>query len=94
MHKSERGCPMNFLSKLFERRKEPKGSLNQINVVVNTDIDEFKEQKDAIISIVRDGIMKEHDFKIIGINIVLKLHIVSNIVTLNSIDNGVEVIIS
>lgn len=82
---------MSFFSRLFKKRKQPYSSDN-FKVVLKTEKKLSEEQRNAIITIVKDGIRSGEDFSSIGISIIMNTGIYDPVI-LNRIKNGVEVII-
>ncbi len=81
---------MSIFSRLFKRRKQPKSS-DTFNVILKTKKELSEKQKDAIITIVKNGTMSGVDPTDISIIIMMSTGIY-DIVILNRIKNGVEVI--
>ena len=83
---------MNFLDQLLKKRQQPV-SYDSSKVVLETYKDLSETKKDAIITIVKNGIDQGDDLYTIGI-LILKDAIVENSVTFVKLDNGgVKVII-
>ena len=83
---------MNFLDKLLKKRQPPR-SYDSSKVVLETYKDLSETKKDAIITIVKNGIDQGDDLYTIGI-LILNDEIVENSVTFVKLDNGgVKVII-
>ena len=86
-------CLKELFEKLFNRRQQKPVSSDGISVIIDTEIELSEEQKNAIISIVKEGLELKHDFRVIGIEIMLKLKFVSNTLRMMEADDGVHVII-
>lgn len=82
---------MSIFSKIFKKRQQPI-PIDKFKVVLKTEMKLSEEQKNAIITIVRDGIGQGTDLSTIAMAIIVRMNISSPIV-LNRIKNGVEVII-
>ena len=91
MYYFERSFPMNIFSKLFKKRNSPESSDN-FKVILKTKKKLSEEQRNAIISIVKNAIRSGEDFSTIGILIIMNADIHDPVI-LNRIKNGVEVII-
>ena len=81
---------MGIFSRLFKKREPPESSDN-FKVVLKTEKDLSEEQKNAIITIVKNGTMSGADPSDIAIHIMMSTGIY-DIVILNRIKNGVEVL--
>lgn len=84
--------PMSFLDKLFNKRQQPK-SFDDFKVFIKTENDLSEEQKNAIITIVKDGIRDGEEWKTIGLLIIMNAGIHTSNVGLIRVKNGIEVII-
>ncbi len=82
---------MSIFSKLFKKRQQP-SSPDEFKVVLKTDKKLSEEQKNAIITIVKNGIGQGADLDAIGMAIILNAGIYDPVI-LNRIKKGVEVII-
>lgn len=80
---------MGFFNKLFKNREQPKSSDN-FKVVLKTEKELSEEQKNAIITIVKDGTMSGDEPSNIAIKIMMFAEIY-DMVVLTRIKNGVEV---
>ena len=81
---------MGFFGKLFNKRKQPESS-DTFNVILETKKELSEEQKNAIITIVKEGTMSGTQFSDIAIQIMMSTGIYDTVI-LNRIKNGVEVI--
>lgn len=81
---------MGIFSNLFKKRKQPESS-DTFNVILKTKKELSEEQKNAIITIVKDGIMSGVEPSDIAIKIMMSTGIY-DMVILNGVKNGVEVI--
>lgn len=81
---------MGIFSKLFKKRKQPESS-DTFNVILKTKKELSEEQKNAIITIVKDGTMSGVEPSDIAIKIMMSTGIY-DMVILNRVKNGVEVI--
>ena len=81
---------MSIFSKLFKKRQQP-SSPDELKVVLKTDKKLSDEQKNAIITIVKDGTMSGVEPSDIAIKIMMSTGIY-DMVILNRVKNGVEVI--
>lgn len=81
---------MGIFSKLFKKREQPESSDN-FNVILKTKKELSEEQKNAIITIVKDGTMSGVEPSDIAIKIMMSTGIY-DMVILNRVKNGVEVI--
>lgn len=81
---------MGIFSRLFKKRKQPESSDN-FKVILKTEKQLSEEQRNAIITIVKDGIRSDEELSIICILIIMNVGI-RDPVFLNRIENGVEVI--
>lgn len=81
---------MGIFSKLFKKREYPQSS-DTFNVILKTKKELSEEQKNAIITIVKDGTMSGVEPSDIAIEIMMSTGIY-DMVILNRIKNGVEVI--
>ena len=79
---------MGIFSKLFQKRKQAKSSDN-FNVVLYTKKNLSEEQKNAIISIVKNGNMSGIALSDISIQIMMSTGIY-NVIILNRIKDGIE----
>ena len=77
------------IAKIFKKRKQASDDLNVILKIENNLSD---EQKNDIISIVKNGVMSGIDPSNIAINIMMSTGIY-DVIILNRINNGMEVII-
>ena len=82
---------MSIFSRLFKKRKQPESSDN-FHIILKTDKELSEEQRNAIVTIVKEGIQSGEDLNTIGILIIMNVGIIDGII-LNRIKNGVEVII-
>lgn len=80
---------MGFFSRLFKKREQPESSDN-FKVVLKTEKNLSEEQKNAIITIVKDGTISGVEFSDIAIKIMMSTGIY-DMVILTRIKNGVEV---
>mgnify|MGYP003304873363 FL=1 len=81
---------MGIFSRLSKKRKQPESS-DTFNVILKTNKELSEEQKNAIITIVKDGTMSGVEPHDIAIKIMMSTGIY-DIVILNRVKNGVEVI--
>ena len=81
---------MGIFSRLFKKREQPESS-DTFNVILKTKKELSEEQKNAIITIVKDGIMSGVEPSDIAIKIMMSTGIY-DMVILNRVKNGVEVI--
>jgi len=81
---------MGIFSKLFKKREQPESS-DTFNVILKTKKELSEEQKNAIITIVKDGTMSGVEPSDIAIKIMMSTGIY-DMVILNRVKNGVEVI--
>ena len=81
---------MGIFSKLFQKRKQAKSSDN-FNVVLYTKKNLSEEQKNAIITIVKNGNMSGIALSDISIQIMMSTGIY-DVIILNRIKDGIEVI--
>ena len=81
---------MGIFSRLFKKREHPKSS-DTFNVILKTKKELSEEQKNAIITIVKDGTMSGVEPSDIAIKIMMSTGIY-DMVILNRVKNGVEVI--
>lgn len=81
---------MSIFSKLFKKRKHPESSDN-FKVILKTQKELSEEQKNTIITIVKDGIVSGVTPSRIAIKLMMSTEIYG-IIILNRIENGVEVI--
>ncbi len=82
---------INFFSKFFKKRQfSEKSSEESLNIVINTDKNLSEEQRNTIITIVRDDAMSGMELNYIGFNVMMSIH---ELVIINRINNGIEVII-
>lgn len=81
---------MGIFSRLFKKREQPESS-DTFNVILKTKKELSEEQKNAIITIVKDGTMSGVEPSDIAIKIMMSTGIY-DMVILNRIKNGVEVI--
>lgn len=82
---------MSIFSRLFKKREQPESS-DTFKVVLKTEKKLSEEQKKAIITIVKDGTMSGVEPSDIAIKIMMSTGIY-DMVILNRIKNGVEVIL-
>jgi len=82
---------MSIFSKFFKKRKQLSSS-DEFKVILKTDKELSEEQKNAIITIVKDGIGAGEDLNTIGMLIIMNANICDPVI-LNRIKNCVEVII-
>lgn len=86
---------INFFSKFFKKRQfseksSEESSEESLNIVINTDKNLSEEQRNTIITIVRDDAMSGMELNYIGFNVMMSIH---ELVIINRINNGIEVII-
>lgn len=81
---------MGIFSRLFKKREQPESS-DAFNVILTTKKELSEEQKNAIITIVKDGTMSGVEPSDIAIKIMMSTGIYDAVI-LNRIKNGVEVI--
>lgn len=81
---------MSIFSRLFKKREQPESS-DTFEVVLKTEKKLSEEQKNAIITIVKDGTMSGVEPGDIAIKVMMSTGIY-DMVILNRIKNGVEVI--
>ena len=81
---------MGIFSRLFKKREQPESS-DTFNVILKTKKELSEDQKNAIITIVKDGTMSGVEPSDIAIKIMMSTGIY-DMVILNRIKNGVEVI--
>lgn len=81
---------MGIFSRLFKKRKQPESS-DSFNVILKTNKKLSEEQKNAIITIVKDGTMSGVANRDIAIKIMMSTGIY-DMVILNRVKNSVEVI--
>lgn len=81
---------MGIFSRLFKKREHHMSS-DTFTVILKTKKKLSEEQKNAIIAIVKDGIMSGVQNRDIAIGIMIVTEIYDTVV-LNRIENGVEVI--
>lgn len=81
---------MGIFSRLFKKREQPESS-DTFNVILKTKKELSEEQKNAIITIVKDGTMSGVEPSDIAIKIMMSTGIY-DMVILNRVKNGVEVI--
>lgn len=81
---------MGIFSRLFKKREQPESS-DAFNVILTTKKKLSEEQKNAIITIVKDGTMSGVEPRDIAIKIMMSTGIY-DVVILNRVKNGVEVI--
>ena len=81
---------MGIFSRLFKKRKQPESS-DAFNVILTTKKELSEEQKNAIITIVKDGTTSGVEPRDIAIKIMMSTGIY-DVVILNRVKNGVEVI--
>lgn len=81
---------MNIFNKIFKKRKQPESSDN-FKVILKTEKQLSEEQKNAIITIVKDATMSGEQPGDIAILIMMATGIY-DMVILNRVKNGVEVI--
>ncbi len=81
---------MGIFSRLFKKREQPESS-DAFNVILTTKKELSEEQKNAIITIVKDGTMSGVEPRDIAIKIMMSTGIY-DVVILNRVKNGVEVI--
>ena len=81
---------MGIFSRLFKKREQPESS-DAFNVILTTKKELSEEQKNAIITIVKDGTMSGVEPSVIAIKIMMSTGIY-DVVILNRVKNGVEVI--
>lgn len=81
---------MGIFSRLFKKREQPESS-DTFNVILKTKKELSEEQKNAIITIVKDGTMSWVEPSDIAIKIMMSTGIY-DMVILNRVKNGVEVI--
>lgn len=81
---------MSFFNKIFKKR-QLSASSDDFKVVLKTEKELSDEQRNTIITIVKNGIMSGTEPSDIAINIMMSTEIY-DIVVLNRIKNGVEVI--
>ena len=81
---------MSIFSRLFKKREQPESS-DTFNVILKTKKELSEEQKNAIITIVKDGTMSGVEPSDIAIKIMMSTGIY-DMVILNRVKNGVEVI--
>lgn len=81
---------MGIFSRLFKKRKQPESS-DSFNVILKTNKKLSEEQKNAIITIVKDGTMSGVTNRDIAIKIMMSTGIY-DMVILNRVKNSVEVI--
>lgn len=82
---------MGILSRLFKKRKHTHSS-EQFKIILRTDKELSEEQKNAIFTIVSNGIRSGEELNTIGMRIFMHAGITSPLF-LNRIKNGVEVIL-
>lgn len=83
---------MSILEKVFKNRKHPKSvPEGDLNVILKTKKVLSQDQKNFIITIVKDGIISGVPYSDIAINIMTSTGIY-DMIMINSIDDGVEVI--
>ena len=81
---------MGIFSRLFKKRGQPESS-DAFNVILTTKKKLSEEQKNAIITIVKDGTMSGVEPRDIAIKIMMSTGSY-DVVILNRVKNGVEVI--
>ena len=81
---------MGIFSRFFKKREQPESS-DTFNVILKTKKELSEEQKNAIITIVKDGPMSGVEPSDIAIKIMMSTGIY-DMVILNRVKNGVEVI--
>ena len=81
---------MGIFSRLFKKRKQPESS-DSFNVILKTNKKLSEEQKNAIITIVKDGTMSGLEPSDIAIQIMMSTGIYDTVI-LNRVKNSVEVI--
>ena len=81
---------MGIFSRLFKKREQPESS-DAFNVILTTKKELSEEQKNAIITIVKDCTMSGVEPRDIAIKIMMSTGIY-DVVILNRVKNGVEVI--
>jgi len=82
---------MSIFSKFFKKRHPTEVSSGDLKVVLKTDKDLSEEQKNAIITIVKDGIMSGADLSDIVIKMMMSTGIY-DVVVLNRTKDGIEVL--
>ena len=81
---------MSIFSKLFKKRQQPSSS-DDFKVILKTEKELSEEQRNTIITIVKDGTISGLEPSDIAIKIMMSTGIY-DMVILNRIKNGVEVI--
>ena len=81
---------MSIFSKLFKKRQQPSSS-DDFKVILKTEKELSEEQRNTIITIVKDGTISGIEPSDIAIKIMMSTGIY-DMVILNRIKNGVEVI--
>jgi len=82
---------MSIFSKLFKKRQQPSSS-DEFKIVLKTGKQLSEEQRNAILTIVANGISRGADLDAIGMMIIMNAGICDPVI-LNRIKNCVEVII-
>ena len=92
MYQAERSCPMNFFCCNPKKIRELPKISDDLNVVILTKKELSEEQRDAIITVVKDGTMSGELDSDIAILINMCADI-NDMVVLNRTNDGIEVII-